>query len=160
MQLKTLNYENRNRKKIFKVLLLITLSTQFTYSQKVINLNKCELNNPYIKVTQEALNNTDISVFLKNENTFSKNSSVAEMNYSEINNLSNRTISNSTNIKSLIIKINEDISFLNISLLENFQSLETIHFIIEKELDENRLSSLFNNSNYNWIITYQIEIPQ
>lgn len=147
-------------KKIFKVLLLITLSTQFTYSQKVINLNKCELNNPYIKVTQEALNNTDISVFLKNENTFSKNSSVAEMNYSEINNLSNRTISNSTNIKSLIIKINEDISFLNISLLENFQSLETIHFIIEKELDENRLSSLFNNSNYNWIITYQIEIPQ
>lgn len=159
MQLKTLNYENRN-KKIFKVLLLITLSTQFTYSQKVINLNKCELNNPYIKVTQEALNNTDISVFLKNENTFSKNSSVAEMNYSEINNLSNRTISNSTNIKSLIIKINEDISFLNISLLENFQSLETIHFIIEKELDENRLSSLFNNSNYNWIITYQIEIPQ
>lgn len=99
-------------------------------------------------------------MFLKNENTFSKNSSVAEMNYSEINNLSNRTISNSTNIKSLIIKINEDISFLNISLLENFQSLETIHFIIEKELDENRLSSLFNNSNYNWIITYQIEIPQ
>ena len=145
---------------IVSILLFIVIGTQISYTQNVININKCDSKDSNRIAVLEAINSQDITM-LKNSMNSSHNSNfIAEIELSNISILNRISNSNTNNIRFLIIKIDDDIVSLNLAPLNQFNSLEIIHFIVEKQIDENTLEDIFNNSNNNWVITYQIEIPQ
>lgn len=149
------------RVKIFKaskviVILFLILSAQVSHSQNSINIKKCDPNNTFRLTILKILDSQDITN-LNSRSGSINNNSIVEINYST---LSSINVANLSTIKYVIIKVTEDITALNLNLLNRFPSLQIIHFIVEKPISENTLEDIFNSSNNNWTITYQIEIPQ
>ncbi len=132
-------------------ILFLILSTQVIHSQNVININKCDSKNTYRQKVLKILDSQEIS------NINNPNNLITEINYSELNNIS---IQNTDKTRYLIVRITDDITSLNLNQLNQFLSLQIIHFIVEKSINENILEDIFNSSNNNWVITYQIEVPQ
>lgn len=137
-------------------ILFLILNSQVSHSQNVINIKKCESNNTIRQTVLKILDSQNITN-LNTRNSSTSNNTIVEVNYS---NLSTVNVSNRNSIKYVIVKITENITALNLSPLNQFPSLEIIHFIVEKPMSENILENIFNNSINNWTITYQIEVPQ
>ncbi|MEQ3662306.1 MAG: hypothetical protein ABNG96_06400 [Flavobacterium sp.] len=142
---------------ILSCILFLILSTHVSHSQNVINIDTCEPDNKHKQTIVSVINSQEIMNFNNKSELNNNRFFIAEVNYSNINRIN---ATNANNIRYIIIKISDDITSLNLNYLNQFSSLEIVHFIVEKPINESTLENMFNNSNNNWVITYQIEIPQ
>lgn len=150
----------------FFLLLSLILITNKLSAQEIIKLNAnlSNVNESVKKKVTDLLSITDIT-YLKSNGEIkygSQNSITIYTDYDDINSLSSTSQGFRNTVKNALVKVkpNNTNGNINLDSLNVLPELDFIYLLIEGNLIDNQLINMINATNPNWIITYQLSLPQ
>lgn len=153
----------KNAIKLLVVSFLLIAHT--IHSQEIVKVeqNIENLNESIAEKATDLMNETDI-IYVKNNGEIkygSQNSITAYVNYNNIayGNSINQKAKN--NVQSIVIKISNNYDGnINLDSLNMFPALNFIYLIVENEVSDSTFRNSIVANNSNWVIAYQISLPQ
>lgn len=150
----------------FFLILSLILITNKLSAQEIIKLNAnlSNVNESVKKRVTDLLSITDIT-YLKSNGEIkygSQNSITIYTDYDDINSLSSTSQGFRNTVKNALVKVkpNNTNGNINLDSLNVLPELDFIYLLIEGNLIDNQLINMINATNPNWIITYQLSLPQ